>query len=102
MRLHGEPEQAQQRVHRLRIGESWEDCERKVKLCVKEVTGIALLEMERTYRVGKAIGVRFFLQAEDVGADKCAQAEDLQRLRQHLRQRRLFGDSSEETSSLMT
>ena len=39
------------------------------------------------------------LQAEDVGADKCAQAEDLQRLRQHLRQRRLFGNCPEETSS---
>ena len=41
----------------------------------------------------------FVLQVEDVGADKCAQAEDLQRLRQHLRQRRLFGNCPEETSS---
>ena len=80
--------------------ESWEDCESKVKACVKEGMDIAVLEMERTHRVGKAIGVRFFLQTEDDGTDKRAQTEDRQRLRQHLRQRRLFGDSSEEMSSI--
>ena len=67
---------------------------------MKEGMDIAVLEMERTHRVGKAIGVRFFLQTEDDGTDKRAQTEDRQRLRQHLRQRRLFGDSSEEMSSI--
>ena len=36
-----------------------EDCERKVKSCVKEGMGIAVLEMERTHRVEKAIVIRF-------------------------------------------
>lgn len=40
--------------------ESWEDCERKVKACVKEGMGTTeRLEIERSHRVGKAIVVRF-------------------------------------------
>ena len=40
--------------------ESWEDCERKVKACVKEGMGITeRLEIERAHRAGKAIVVRF-------------------------------------------
>ena len=40
--------------------ESWEDCERKVKACVKEGMGTTeRLEIERAHRVGKAIVVRF-------------------------------------------
>ena len=81
--------------------ESWEDCERKVKACVKacighhgEVGDPAGTQSGKSHR--RSIIV---LQAENVGADKCAQAEDLQRLRQHLRQRRLFGNCPEETSS---
>ena len=40
--------------------ESWEDCERKVKACVKEGMGTTeRLEIERAHRAGKAIVVRF-------------------------------------------
>ena len=40
--------------------ESWEDCERKVKACVKEGMGITeRLEIKRAHRAGKAIVVRF-------------------------------------------
>ena len=40
--------------------ESWEDCERKVKACVKEGMGITeRLEIERAHRAGKAVVVRF-------------------------------------------
>ena len=40
-------------------GVSPEDCERKVKSCVKEGMGVAVLEMEQTHRAGKAIVIRF-------------------------------------------
>ena len=40
--------------------ESWEDCERKGKACVKEGMGITeRLEIDRAHRAGKAIVVRF-------------------------------------------
>ena len=40
-----------------------------------------------------------FATQVDVGADKCTQAEDFQRLRQRLRQRRFLGNCSGEASS---